>query len=131
MARVLDGGNGTALGDEQPVVVARPETAPPCPPFGGKDTIMRCPIVIEPRSETIAYGVVVPDLLGCFSARRSQSGVVDLRRVNGNAEWFGNYGVKPPRGVRKRRLPDGVVTSGDFLRSRRKLLPAEPHHPPP
>lgn len=29
---------------------------------------MRYPIVIEPGSETTAYGVVFPDLPGCFSA---------------------------------------------------------------
>jgi predicted RNase H-like HicB family nuclease len=29
---------------------------------------MRYPIVIEPGSETTAFGVVVPDLPGCFSA---------------------------------------------------------------
>jgi predicted RNase H-like HicB family nuclease len=29
---------------------------------------MRYPIVIEPGTETIAFGVVVPDLPGCFSA---------------------------------------------------------------
>ncbi|MBM9401566.1 type II toxin-antitoxin system HicB family antitoxin [Gluconacetobacter azotocaptans] len=29
---------------------------------------MRYPIVIEPGSDTEAYGVVVPDLPGCFSA---------------------------------------------------------------
>ena len=29
---------------------------------------MRYPIVIEPGDETTAYGVVVPDLPGCFSA---------------------------------------------------------------
>ncbi len=29
---------------------------------------MRYPIAIEPGSETAAYGVVVPDLPGCFSA---------------------------------------------------------------
>lgn len=29
---------------------------------------MRYPIVIEPGIETTAYGVVIPDLPGCFSA---------------------------------------------------------------
>ena len=29
---------------------------------------MRYPIAIEPGSETTAFGVVVPDLPGCFSA---------------------------------------------------------------
>ncbi|MGD0434268.1 MAG: type II toxin-antitoxin system HicB family antitoxin, partial [Acetobacteraceae bacterium] len=29
---------------------------------------MRYPIVIEPGTETTAFGVVVPDLPGCFSA---------------------------------------------------------------
>lgn len=29
---------------------------------------MRYPIVIEPDSATTAYGVVIPDLPGCFSA---------------------------------------------------------------
>lgn len=29
---------------------------------------MRYPIVIEPGSATTAYGVVIPDLPGCFSA---------------------------------------------------------------
>jgi predicted RNase H-like HicB family nuclease len=29
---------------------------------------MRYPIAIEPGTETTAFGVVVPDLLGCFSA---------------------------------------------------------------
>lgn len=29
---------------------------------------MRYPIVIEPGDETTAFGVVVPDLPGCFSA---------------------------------------------------------------
>jgi predicted RNase H-like HicB family nuclease len=29
---------------------------------------MRYPIVIEPGTETTAYGVIVPDLPGCFSA---------------------------------------------------------------
>lgn len=29
---------------------------------------MRYPIVIEPGSETTAFGVVIPDLPGCFSA---------------------------------------------------------------
>jgi predicted RNase H-like HicB family nuclease len=29
---------------------------------------MRYPIAIEPRTDETAYGVVVPDLLGCFSA---------------------------------------------------------------
>ncbi len=29
---------------------------------------MRYPIVIEPGTETLAFGVIVPDLPGCFSA---------------------------------------------------------------
>lgn len=29
---------------------------------------MRYPIVIEPGSETTAFGIVIPDLPGCFSA---------------------------------------------------------------
>ena len=29
---------------------------------------MRYPIVIEPGGETTAFGVIVPDLPGCFSA---------------------------------------------------------------
>jgi predicted RNase H-like HicB family nuclease len=29
---------------------------------------MRCPIAIEIGTDTVAYGVVVPDLPGCFSA---------------------------------------------------------------
>jgi predicted RNase H-like HicB family nuclease len=29
---------------------------------------MRYPIAIEPGSETIAFGVIIPDLPGCFSA---------------------------------------------------------------
>lgn len=29
---------------------------------------MKCPIAIEPGSDTTAWGVVVPDLPGCFSA---------------------------------------------------------------
>lgn len=29
---------------------------------------MRYPIVIEPGADTTAFGVIVPDLLGCFSA---------------------------------------------------------------
>jgi predicted RNase H-like HicB family nuclease len=29
---------------------------------------MRYPVAIEPGDETTAYGVVVPDLPGCFSA---------------------------------------------------------------
>lgn len=29
---------------------------------------MRYPIAIEPRTEDSAYGVVIPDLPGCFSA---------------------------------------------------------------
>jgi predicted RNase H-like HicB family nuclease len=29
---------------------------------------MRYPIAIEPRTENSAYGVVIPDLPGCFSA---------------------------------------------------------------
>jgi predicted RNase H-like HicB family nuclease len=33
-----------------------------------KETDMRYPIVIEPGTETTAFGVVVPDLPGCFSA---------------------------------------------------------------
>ena len=29
---------------------------------------MRCPIAIEPGSEATAFGAIVPDLPGCFSA---------------------------------------------------------------
>jgi predicted RNase H-like HicB family nuclease len=33
-----------------------------------KETDVRYPIVIEPGTETTAFGVIVPDLPGCFSA---------------------------------------------------------------
>ena len=36
---------------------------------------MRYPIVIEPGAATTAYGVVVPDLPGCFSAGDTQEAV--------------------------------------------------------
>ena len=38
-------------------------------PFASKQAfIMRYPIAIEPRTEDTEYGVVIPDLPGCFSA---------------------------------------------------------------
>ncbi len=38
---------------------------------------MKYPIAIEPGTDTIAYGVVVPDLAGCFSAGDSLDEAVD------------------------------------------------------
>jgi predicted RNase H-like HicB family nuclease len=38
---------------------------------------MRYPIVIEPGTETTAFGVVVPDLPGCFSAGDTLDDAID------------------------------------------------------
>jgi predicted RNase H-like HicB family nuclease len=41
---------------------------------------MRYPIAIEPGDATHAYGVVVPDLPGCFSAGESAEEAIDAAR---------------------------------------------------
>ncbi len=37
-------------------------------PQAGRASVMRYPIAIEPRTDNSEYGVVIPDLPGCFSA---------------------------------------------------------------
>ena len=42
--------------------------------------MMRYPIAIEPGDETRAFGLVVPDLPGCFTSADMQDDVISLAR---------------------------------------------------
>lgn len=48
---------------------------------------MRYPIVIEEGSDTTAYGVVVPDLPGCFSAADTLNEAIDAAK-EAAAAWI-------------------------------------------
>jgi len=49
--------------------------------------MMRYPIVIEEGSDTTAYGVVVPDLPGCFSAADTLNEAIDAAK-EAAAAWI-------------------------------------------
>lgn len=82
---------------------------------------MRYPIVIEPGTETTAFGVVVPDLPGCFSAGDSLDEAI-AGAEEAAAAWIDEAldsgdPIPPPSGLETvRQNPDfagwifGVVT---------------------
>lgn len=71
---------------------------------------MRYPILIEEGSETTAFGLVVPDLPGCFSAGDSLDDAMDAAR-QAAAAWIdtaldaGTAIPAPSRLEEVRRLP--------------------------
>ncbi len=71
---------------------------------------MRYPILIEEGSETTAFGVVVPDLPGCFSAGDDLDDAVDAAK-QAAAAWIdtaldaGTAIPAPSRLEEVRRLP--------------------------
>lgn len=82
---------------------------------------MRYPVVIEPGTETTAFGVVVPDLPGCFSAGDSLdealTGVEEAAAAWIDAALDTGAAIPPPSSLETvRAMPDytgwavGVVT---------------------
>ncbi len=79
---------------------------------------MRYPIVIEPKTERSDYGVVVPDLPGCFSAGETLDGAIAGAEEAGLA-WIdaaldAGEPVPPPsslEAVRARSEYDGWIVS--------------------
>lgn len=73
---------------------------------------MRYPVMIEPGDENTAWGVVVPDLPGCFSASDTFDGVIDAAE-EAAAAWIDaalDDGRKVPRASSLKE----ALAKGDF-----------------
>ena len=72
---------------------------------------MHCPVVIEPGTENAAFGVIVPDLPGCFSAGDTL-GDAFAAAPEAAAAWVdaaldAGQAIPPPSSLEAvRRLPD-------------------------